>query len=110
MLNMIHIEVIGFAKNGEEAIAKYKEFKEKPDLILMDHRMPIKNGIETAKYLKAIDSESKILFTSADNSVEEEAMSVGAMGFLKKPFGFEELQKAIQKALNLKIERKTTIP
>ncbi len=105
MLNLIDIDVLEFAKNGEDAIAKYKSFTEKPDLILMDHRMPIKNGIETTKYLKTIDSKSKILFTSADTSVEEEALSVGAVGFLKKPFGFEELRNAILKALNLEYQR-----
>lgn len=102
MLELINIEVLGSAKNGAEAIEMYKALEEKPDIILMDYRMPIKNGIETTKELKAIDSESKILFASADSSIEHEALSIGAIGFLNKPFCFEDLKKAIQNALNMK--------
>ncbi len=101
MLDLMHIQIVGTAKNGAEAVERYKSLKEKPEIILMDYRMPIKNGIEATKDLKAIDSNSKILFASADSAIEHEAMSVGAIGFLLKPFGFEDLKKAINKALNL---------
>ena len=69
-------EVIATANNGEEAISMYKSFLEKPDIILMDHRMPIKNGIEALREILQLDNHSRIIFASADNTVKEEALSV----------------------------------
>ena len=89
----------GIANNGEEAVKMFKSFSKKPDIILMDHRMPIKNGLETTKEILEIDNDSKIIFVSADNSVKEEAINMGAAEFLKKPFGFKKLLKDIGKIL-----------
>ena len=51
--------VVGSAKDGEEAINMYNRFSTKPDIILMDHRMPIKNGIEATKEIFQNSSERK---------------------------------------------------
>ena len=48
-LSLNGYNVIGAAKDGEEAIEMYKSFKQKPEVIIMDHRMPIKDGIEATK-------------------------------------------------------------
>ena len=77
----------------------FKSFSPKPDIILMDHRMPIKNGLETTKAILEIDSKSKIIFVSADNSVKEIALTMGAREFLKKPFGFQTLLRDIVELL-----------
>jgi len=66
----------------------------------MDHRMPKKNGIEASKEILEMDKNSKIIFTSADNSVKEEALSIGAFSFKDKPFTVEQLIENINKALN----------
>ena len=79
----------------------YKSFSEKPDIILMDHRMPIKNGIETLREILQIDNHSKIIFMSADNSVKEEALSLGAISFKDKPFTSKRLIENIHKAQNI---------
>ena len=94
--------VIGSARDGEEAVKLYKEFKNKPDIILMDHRMPIKNGIEATKEILANSSEvkPKIIFASADNTIKEIALSIGAISFKDKPFTLEKLFNNIKKALN----------
>ena len=49
-------DIQGIASNGEEAIKMFKSFspEQKPDIILMDHRMPIKNGLETTKEILEI--------------------------------------------------------
>ena len=95
--------VIGSAKNGEEAITLYKEFKDKPEIILMDHRMPVKNGIEATKEILANSSEikPKIIFASADKTIKEIALSIGAISFKDKPFTLENLFKNINKAINM---------
>ena len=78
----------------------YKSFREKPDIILMDHRMPIKNGIETLREILRIDNLSKVIFMSADTSVKEEALSLGAISFKDKPFTAKRLIENIHKAQN----------
>lgn len=93
-------EVVGVAKNGEEAVSMFKSFSQKPDIILMDHRMPIKNGIEAAKEILQIDKSTKIIFASADNSIKEKAFSIGALSFKDKPFTNKLLISNINKALN----------
>ena len=100
MLKSARFEVIGKANNGEEAIKMYQDFPIKPDVILMDHRMPIKNGIETTKAILIINNHAKIIFASADRSVKDSALTSGAISFLEKPFGCEELINEIKKAVD----------
>ena len=65
-------KIVGVAKNGVEAIEKFRSYSLKPDIILMDHRMPLKNGIDAAREIMQINSKSKIIFISADETVKEE--------------------------------------
>jgi CheY-like chemotaxis protein len=99
--------VVGSAKDGEEAVNMYNRFSSKPDVILMDHRMPIKNGIEAAKeiFQNSIDIKPKIIFVSADRSIKETALSIGVTSFKNKPFSLERLFNNIEKAASIeKIE------
>ncbi len=67
----------------------------------MDHRIPIKNGIDTTKKILEMDKNSKIIFTSADNCIKDEALSLGAVAFIKKPFHLEKLIRIIKNALDI---------
>jgi len=78
----------------------FKAFSDKPKVILMDHRMPKKNGIEASKEILKLDKNVKIIFTSADNSIKEEAHSIGAFSFKDKPFTVGDLIEDINNALN----------
>ncbi len=78
----------------------YKGFSIKPDITLMDYRMPIKNGIEATEEILKVNNEAKILFVSADMSIKEEALSIGAFGFIDKPFDFKTLINTIKEAVN----------
>ncbi len=100
MLTNYGFEVIGKANNGEDAINMFKEFTNKPEIILMDHRMPIKNGIETTQEIIKINNNTKIIFASADKTVKDKALSVGASRFLSKPFSYEELIDEINDCLS----------
>jgi len=91
-------DVLGVAENGEKAVIMFKSFVEKPKIILMDHRMPIKNGLDASKEILQIDKSIKIIFTSADDSIKEEALNIGACLFMDKPFGVKELITIINKA------------
>ena len=92
-------EIIAKAFNGEEAIDIFKNFQEKPDIILMDHRMPIKTGIEASKEILEFDQSAKIIFTSADESVKEMALSIGVFSFISKPFEIRKFKENIDDAL-----------
>lgn len=89
-------EIIDTAINGKVAVEKYKNFKEKPDLILMDHRMPIKNGLDAMIEILEIENSTKIVFASADISIKEKALLLGACAFLDKPFKMQGLITTIK--------------
>ena len=91
--------VIGKAKNGDEAVSSYKLMSTKPDLIIMDHRMPVKSGIEALKEILEIDSQAKIMIVSADRSIEKIAKSVGAVAFMEKPFSLKILVENINNVI-----------
>ena len=98
-LNAFGYDVIGIAKNGDEAVQMYKSFSKKPDVIIMDHRMPIKDGLEASKEILNIDKNAKIIFASADESIEVYAQSLGIVSFKFKPFSNERLIGNVKKAL-----------
>jgi len=91
--------VAGIANNGIEAVSMFKSFSNKPKVILMDQRMPEMTGIEASKLILQFDNRVKIIFVSADASVKEEALSIGAFLFIDKIFTIEELIDAIKKAI-----------
>ncbi len=99
-LTAIGHEIIAKAYNGEEAVKLFHEFGEAPDLILMDHRMPIKDGITAAKEILKLNNTSKIIFLSADYSIKDKALALGAKYFLEKPFKLDELSKMIEKIIS----------
>ena len=99
MLKISGLSIVNTATNGEEAVNMYKSFSVKPDIILMDHRMPIKNGKEASKEILQINNSAKIIFASADQTIKESALALGAIAFIEKPFTMKSLIVNIQKAL-----------
>lgn len=91
--------VVGVASDGEEAVQKYKEMKDKPVIIIMDQRMPVRDGVSATQEILKIDPRATIFFGSADLHIEKEAIAAGARGFLLKPFRIEELLAAIREAV-----------
>ena len=63
----------------------------------MDHRMPKKDGLTAAKEILSVNSEIKIIFFSADYTIKEKALALGAKYFLEKPFQLDELTSVIEK-------------
>ena len=98
-LKAYEFKVIGTATDGQIAIDKFKSLLEKPDVILMDYRMPIKNGIEAAVEIRKLGYQSKIIFATADISIKEQAVKIGAHSVVNKPFSLGELMKTINEAL-----------
>ncbi|MHA1193791.1 MAG: response regulator [Promethearchaeota archaeon] len=93
MLESIGFKIIGTASNGQEAIELFNKFPQKPDFIIMDHRMPIKNGIEVMEEIRKSDNIPKIIITSADTTIKQEAIRLGAFKFLDKTFRLGTLKQ-----------------
>ena len=90
-----HIEVVGEAADGEEAIAKAAELA--PDVVLMDVRMPRSTGIEATRRIREPSPTTKILMLTVCDEEEDlyEAVKAGANGYLLKEISIEEVADAI---------------
>ena len=90
-------EVVGEAENGEVAIEKYKVLK--PDIVTLDITMPIMEGVEALKHIKAFDKSAKVIMISAmgQERIVRDAVMAGAIGFIIKPFNEETIVKAFSK-------------
>ncbi len=73
------------AKNGEEGLHLFREVS--PDIVVSDIRMPVMNGIEMAREIRASDPKAHIVFTTAFSESEylKEAIELGVDGYLIKP-------------------------
>jgi len=89
-------EIVANAYNGDEAVEMFKEMDEPPEVVIMDHRMPDKDGVETTKEILKINSDIKIIFASAVTSVRDAALKSGARSFLSKPFAMADLLAGIK--------------
>lgn len=88
--------VIAEAYSGEDAVETYSKLRIKPDVVIMDERMPGMNGLEATKKILDKDRSAKVIFVSGDPRIEEKALSMGASAFVRKPFGLNELKRAIE--------------
>lgn len=98
ILQLRGYRVVGMAFDGEEAIKKYTASQDKPDVVIMDHRMPVMNGVEATKEIMRLNPHQKIIFVSADILVEKEAREAGASEFLPKPFRMDDLIDRMRKS------------
>jgi DNA-binding NarL/FixJ family response regulator len=91
--------VFAEAADGLEAVQKAKELQ--PDLILLDIVLPKLNGIEAARQIRTVAPNSKIIFVSdeAMADVVDEAISLGALGYVVKTRAVGELLRAIEVVL-----------
>lgn len=86
--------------NGQEALDLIKE--KRPDLVLLDLRLPVMDGRDVCKAVKA-DPELKdipiVMFTASTEQISVQAKEAGADGFLVKPFEQEQLIAVLDKFL-----------
>lgn len=90
------IEVAGDASTGDKCIELYR--KEEPDLCLLDINMPGKDGIETAKTIRALNPDTKILFLTMhnDKQVIRDALKIGINGYLLKSEPKDDIANGIR--------------
>lgn len=89
--------VCGEAANGHEAIAQYEILN--PDIVTLDVTMPVMDGLETIKKLKALYPNANIIMCSAmgQQAMVLEAIQAGAKDFIIKPFTPERVLETIAK-------------
>lgn len=90
------VHVVGEAANGEEAIRTALALK--PQVILMDLRMPVLGGVEATRRLHTLDPSQRIIVLTTFDDEEDvfEALRAGAVGYLLKDAGPERIVEAIQ--------------
>ena len=96
LLKSIGFEVTKEAGDGEEGLRKYKELK--PDLVLLDISMPKMNGIDCLKAIRKYDENAKIIICSVlgKEEIVHEAIKLGAIDFIVKPFDRDEFIQKIK--------------
>jgi DNA-binding NarL/FixJ family response regulator len=95
-----HLQVVGEALDGLEAIQKAVELK--PELILLDIGLPTLNGLEAARQIRKLVPESKVIFLTQESSADvlQEALRIGAWGYVVKLGAETELLTAVEAVIS----------
>ncbi|MFB2896239.1 response regulator [Aerosakkonemataceae cyanobacterium BLCC-F50] len=90
------LEVVGEAENGQQAIAQVETLR--PDVVLMDVRMPVMDGVAATRQICQQFSQTKVLVltTFDDDEYVSQAMRLGARGYLLKDTHSDDLAAAIR--------------
>jgi two-component system, response regulator PdtaR len=98
MLTEAGYDVVGQAADGQAAVSLVRS--ERPDLALLDVKMPILDGISAAEQICAENLAAVVLLTAfSDRALVARAAEAGAMGYLVKPVGRSDLVPALEVAL-----------
>ena len=94
------MDVVGEAANGREAIMAIAEFASAPDVVLMDLRMPVMDGVTTTAYLRAHFPDVIVVILTTYETDEDilSAIEAGATGYLLKAAPREELISGVRAA------------
>jgi DNA-binding NarL/FixJ family response regulator len=92
------VEVVGSGRNGEEAVTLSRELK--PDVVLLDLRMPVMDGIEATRRIEASHPQTAVvvLTTYADDESVVAALRAGATSYLTKNSTQEDIGQALRSA------------
>jgi DNA-binding NarL/FixJ family response regulator len=93
------VEVVGTAADGEEAVRRAEALR--PDVVLMDLRMPRCDGVEATRRLRERAPQIRVivLTTYADDRSVLDALRAGARGYLTKDAGAEEIRQALRQVV-----------
>ena len=93
------IKVVSTARNGAEGLEKIAKFR--PDLAIVDIKMPVMNGLEATKIIRESNTEIPIIMQTAYafSSDKENAMNAGATEVLVKPITLSILRTTLSKYL-----------
>ena len=94
-----HFEVVGIVSDGRQLLTAAKKLD--PDVVVLDISMPLLNGIDAARQMRAAGCRAKVIFLTMHREVTyaARALEAGASGFVLKHSAASELVTAIQEAL-----------
>lgn len=95
IFKMNNFEIVSQAYDGVQAVEQYDSLNSKPDVVIMDQRMPKMDGITATRKIIKIDPDARIIFLSADDTAETKALNAGAKLFLTKPISIETVLESI---------------
>ncbi|BCJ87643.1 response regulator [Effusibacillus dendaii] len=83
------------APNGQTALQIVKDYK--PDLVLLDMKIPGMDGLEILRHIRKTEAELKVIMMTAYGELDliKEAMALGALTHFTKPFDIDELKKTV---------------
>lgn len=102
-----NMTIVAEARNGKEALQLAEQYQ--PDVVLLDIRMPVIDGIEAAQHLQKLVKPPAIIFTTAYDNYAIQAFDINALDYLLKPIRQERLEKALRKARALLPDQLTAI-
>lgn len=97
ILESYEYEVVGEAANGKEAVELYREVK--PEVVTMDVTMPEMDGLEALELIMKEDAGAKVIMVTAAAQKNKmlDAIKLGAVDFIQKPFEAEQIVSIINK-------------
>lgn len=89
--------IISWVRNGEEAVNSF--LRERPDLILMDIRMPVMNGVDAITKIRSISVDIPIIAVTANAFLieQQQALAAGCNAVVAKPYSYEQLREKVEK-------------
>lgn len=100
-------EVIGEAGNGRDMLESVARLQ--PDLVLLDIRMPVMDGLEAAQHLAVLDEAPRVIFCTAFEDHALAAFEANAVDYLVKPVRIERLRAALAKARRWSVEQARSV-
>jgi CheY-like chemotaxis protein len=97
----MRIRELDLAKDGREGLEAFKN--KKYNIVITDIKMPVMNGLEMSREIKAIDKKTPIIITTAYNDTDLliECIDVGVNQFVLKPIVMNKLMDSIRKCMEL---------
>lgn len=99
LADLASVEVIGEAANGDEALAACRA--DQPQVVLLDIRMPGRDGMAVARELADWEQAPAVVFCTAYDEYAVDAFEANAIGYLLKPVNRDKLAQALSKARRL---------
>ena len=89
----LRVEIVGEAANGQEAVSLSQKLT--PDLIFMDIKMPIMNGLEATRIIKKQAKHTKVVILSMQENHREAALAIGADEFIEKGIETQAIKQVV---------------
>jgi two-component system chemotaxis response regulator CheY len=98
VLTPLGSEIVAEAQNGNEALARYKELR--PDVVLLDVNMPVKDGIAALREIREFDGNASVIMLTSLSDMEtiQTALELGAIQYIRKDTPITEMRQIIKDA------------